>query len=295
MMPEPILRVDHLRKLYGSVVAVDDVSFSIREGSCFGLLGPNGAGKTTTLEMVEGILQPTAGNIFYCGKPRDRHFLQETGIQFQATALMDFLTVREVLVLFSRFYQRTVPLDELVLQCDLGDFLDRYANKLSGGQLQRVLLALALLNDPRIVFLDEPTTGLDPQARRNFWRLVERIKRSGKTVVLTTHYMDEAEYLCDELAIMDRGRIVAQGSPVALLREHFSFIYVCIDRADCVAVPELLVDADIHGERVDIRSRSVEQTLQLLMARQVPLHSLQVRNPTLEDLFLKLTGHRLRE
>ena len=294
-MLEPIIKIEHLRKCYGAVMAVEDVSFSIREGTCFGLLGPNGAGKTTTLEMVEGILPATSGSISYCGQSRDRRFLQEIGIQFQATALMDFLTVREVLVLFSQFYQHTVPVEQLVMQCDLGEFLDRYANKLSGGQLQRLLLALALLNDPRVVFLDEPTTGLDPQARRNFWYLVERIKRSGKTVVLTTHYMDEAEYLCDELAIMDKGRIVAQGSPSALLREHFSFIYVCLDRADCTSVPELLADADIHGDRVDIRCTSVEHTLQLLIERQVPLHTLQVRNPTLEDLFIKLTGHRLRE
>jgi ABC-2 type transport system ATP-binding protein len=291
----PIIQIEHLRKIYGDVVAVEDVSFSIREGVCFGLLGPNGAGKTTTLEMIEGILKPTGGDILYRGARRNRQFLQEIGIQFQSTALMDYLTVREVLQLFSRFYIETVDIDSLVIQCDLGEFLDRYANKLSGGQQQRLLLALALLNDPNIVFLDEPTTGLDPQSRRHFWRLIERIKQRGKTVVLTTHYMDEAEYLCDELAIMDKGRIVSQGSPAALLREHFSFIYVCLDRADCEKVPELLESAEVHGDRVDVRSESVEQTLQLLMVRGVPLHSLQVRNPTLEDLFIQLTGHRLRE
>lgn len=291
----PVLEVRNLVKQYKTLRAVDGVSFAIREGVCFGLLGPNGAGKTTTIEMIEGIVEPSSGDILYRGAVRTRHFLQDIGIQFQATALMDFMTVREMLVLFSQFYDRTVPIAELVKQCDLGEFTDRYANQLSGGQLQRLLLALALLNDPQVLFLDEPTTGLDPQSRRNFWHLIEAIKQRGKTVILTTHYMDEAEYLCDELAIMDHGRIIARGSPASLLREHFGFIYVCLDREACVPVPELLVEAELHGNRVDMRTESVEATLQLLISRGVSLHSLQVRNPTLEDLFLKLTGHRLRE
>lgn len=302
---QPILAIEHLRKQYGSVIAVEDVSFSIAEGICFGLLGPNGAGKTTTIEMIEGILQPTSGNILYRGAPRSRKFLQEIGIQFQSTALMDFMTVHETLKLFSQFYEQTEPLDELIRQCDLGDFLDRYANRLSGGQQQRLLLALAVLNRPQLVFLDEPTTGLDPQARRNFWQLIDTIKKRGATIILTTHYMDEAEQLCDELAIMDRGRIIAGGSPDELLREHFGYLFVCLDRADCEHVLEKfsameIQDAEIqgtemHGERVFIRTQSAERTLQALMAHGVSLHSLSVRNPTLEDLFLKLTGHHLRE
>ncbi|HQQ73966.1 MAG TPA: ABC transporter ATP-binding protein [Pseudomonadales bacterium] len=292
---QPILRIEHLRKQYGSVVAVEDVSFSIAEGICFGLLGPNGAGKTTTIEMIEGIIEPSAGTILYRGAPRARNFLQEIGIQFQATALMDFMTVRETLQLFSQFYDQTEPLEELVRQCDLGDFLDRYANKLSGGQQQRLLLALAVLNRPQLVFLDEPTTGLDPQARRNFWQLIKSIKKRGATIILTTHYMDEAEQLCDELAIMDRGRIIASGSPQQLLREHFGYLYVCLDRADCEPVLHHFTDTEMHGDRVFIRTQSAEKTLQALMAQGVSLHSLSVRNPTLEDLFLKLTGHHLRE
>jgi ABC-2 type transport system ATP-binding protein len=290
-----ILRVEHLRKQYGKIVAVDDVSFAIEEGICFGLLGPNGAGKTTTIEMIEGILEPTSGDILYRGEKRARSFLQQIGIQFQSTALMDFMTVRETLDLFSRFYDETEPLDTLIEHCDLGEFLDRYANKLSGGQQQRLLLALALLNRPQLVFLDEPTTGLDPQARRNFWRLVDSVKQRGTTVILTTHYMDEAEQLCDELAIMDRGRIIARGSPAALLREHFGYSYVCIDQQDCAHALQHFHDSEQHGERIYLRTHSVEKTLQQLMENNVPLHSLSVRNPTLEDLFLKLTGHRLRE
>jgi ABC-2 type transport system ATP-binding protein len=295
MLMQPILLIEHLRKQYGSVVAVEDISFSIAEGICFGLLGPNGAGKTTTIEMIEGILEPSAGTILYRGAPRARNFLQEIGIQFQSTALMDFMTVRETLQLFSQFYEQTEPLEELVRQCDLGDFLDRYANKLSGGQQQRLLLALAVLNRPQLVFLDEPTTGLDPQARRNFWQLIQSIKKRGATIILTTHYMDEAEQLCDELAIMDRGRIIASGSPQQLLREHFGYLYVCLDRADCESVLHHFTDTEMHDDRIFIRTQSAEKTLQALMAQGVSLHSLSVRNPTLEDLFLKLTGHHLRE
>lgn len=304
-MMQAILDIKNLRKQYGKVVAVDGVSFSIAEGICFGLLGPNGAGKTTTIEMIEGILKPTSGDILYRGAPRSQNFLQEIGIQFQSTALMDFMTVRETLHLFSRFYDQTEPLDELIRQCDLGDFLDRYANKLSGGQQQRLLLALAVLNRPQLVFLDEPTTGLDPQARRNFWQLIDAIKKRGATIILTTHYMDEAEQLCDELAIMDRGKIIAHGSPAQLLQEHFGYLYVCLDKKDCTHVLDAFSDTEIHGvethgtktqgERVFIRTQSAEQTLQALMAKGVSLQSLSVRNPTLEDLFLKLTGHNLRE
>lgn len=292
---QPILDIRNLRKQYNSVVAVDGVSFSIAEGICFGLLGPNGAGKTTTIEMIEGILAPTSGDIFYRGATRSSNFLQEIGIQFQSTALMDFMTVRETLQLFSQFYKQTEPLDALIHQCDLGDFLDRYANKLSGGQQQRLLLALAVLNRPQLVFLDEPTTGLDPQARRNFWQLIDTIKQRGATIILTTHYMDEAEQLCDELAIMDRGKIIAQGSPAHLLQEHFGYLYVCLDKDDCVHVLEAFPDTEMHGDRVFIRTQSAEQTLQMLIEKGVSLKSLSVRNPTLEDLFLKLTGHHLRE
>ncbi|HSC75494.1 MAG TPA: ABC transporter ATP-binding protein [Pseudomonadales bacterium] len=292
---QPILVIENLRKQYGNVLAVENVGFSIAEGICFGLLGPNGAGKTTTIEMIEGILKPTSGSILYRGAPRSNNFLQEIGIQFQSTALMDFMTVRETLKLFSNFYDQTESLDELIRQCDLGDFLDRYANKLSGGQQQRLLLALAILNRPQLIFLDEPTTGLDPQARRNFWQLIDTIKRRGATIILTTHYMDEAEQLCDELAIMDRGKIIARGSPAQLLQEHFGYLYVCLDRQDCAHVLGDFVGVEMHGERVFIRTQSAEQTLQELMAKGVSLQSLSVRNPTLEDLFLKLTGHHLRE
>lgn len=290
-----ILQVSHLRKCYGNTVAVDDISFRISEGICFGLLGPNGAGKTTTLEMIEGIIKPTAGEILYRGKPQDRHFQQQIGIQFQATALMDFLTVREVLDLFARFYPQHVDIDQLVVQCELSQFLDRYANKLSGGQLQRLLLALAVLNQPKLVFLDEPTTGLDPQSRRNFWALIESIKAQGATVILTTHYMDEAQALCDQLAIVDAGRIIAEGSPDQLLQQHFGYVFASIDQSACTQpLAQLPPHSEQHG-RLIFQTRELEQTLSELMRLNIPLDSLAVRSPSLEDLFLQLTGNQLRE
>jgi len=184
-----ILEVRDLVKRYPGVTAVDGIRFAVEGGECFGLLGPNGAGKTTTVEMMEGITAPSAGEVLYRGRPVDAHFRQEVGIQFQSTALQDFLTVRETLKLFRSFYTKGLDIEELVQMCTLQEYVDRDARKLSGGQRQRLLLALALVNDPEVLFLDEPTTGLDPQARRNFWDLIRAIKARHKTVILTTHYM----------------------------------------------------------------------------------------------------------
>ena len=290
-----ILQVNNLRKLYGKTVAVDDVSFSIQAGHCFGLLGPNGAGKTTTLEMIEGLLEPSAGEIFYCGKPRDKQFREQIGIQFQATAIMDFLTVREVLHLFSQLYPQHADIEQLIHQCELRAFADRFANKLSGGQLQRVLLALALLNKPKLIFLDEPTTGLDPQSRRNFWHLIESVKAAGTTVVLTTHYMDEAQALCDQLAIVDAGRIIAEGSPEQLLQQHFGYVWLSLDDSACAPYRAQLPEHRVEDGRAIIQTLNIEHTLAQLSSLGVPLNSLAVRSPSLEDLFLKLTGSHLRE
>lgn len=291
-----LLEVRHLSKHFGQLRAVDDISFGIRPGTCFGLLGPNGAGKTTTIEMIEGITRPASGEILFRNQPRTRNFTRTAGIQFQATSLPDFLTVREVLTLFGSFYTHILPMDELIRRCDLGEFTERVANKLSGGQKQRLLLALALINDPEIVFLDEPTTGLDPQSRRNFWELISGIKAEGKTVILTTHYMDEAELLCDELLIIDHGQIVAQGTPRELLDQHLPFKRVIINRPDGdIANDSFSDDWHVDGDHLEIRTDSVERTLQQLIARGTDLSSLRVRNPTLEDLFIKLTGHQLRD
>jgi len=292
----PILEIRTLRKEYKDLVAVDDISFAIPTGICFGLLGPNGAGKTTTIEMIEGITTPTAGEIIYKDKPRSRNFFLQAGIQFQATSVMERLQTREILKLFHSLYTRTMDLDELVKLCDLESLLHQEATRLSGGQKQRLMFALSLINDPEIIFLDEPTTGLDPQSRRNLWKLIQRIKEQGKTVLLTTHYMDEAEILCDHLVIMDHGKIIVEGSPEKLLQQHFGYFYVCVDARD-FSLMEDEFDEPVTEDngQVEIQSRSVEATLQNLVQKGVTLNSLQVRNPTLEDLFLKLTGHHLRD
>jgi ABC-2 type transport system ATP-binding protein len=291
-----ILQVNQLHKRYKDVNAVNGISFGIPQGICFGLLGPNGAGKTTTIEIIEGVIRESSGEILYKGKLRDKTFAQQIGIQFQSTALPDFLTVREVIELFSSFYSQPQPLQKLVELCELADFIDREANKLSGGQKQRLLLALALINDPEIVFLDEPTTGLDPQSRRKFWDLMTMIKSRGKTIVLTTHYMEEAELLCDELIIIDHGEIVAQGSPRQLLDTHLPHKRVCVDQQN---VPfnrfNIVGEINLINNEIEITTSSVEQTLQALMAQRFDMSSLRVRNPTLEDLFIHLTGHQLRD
>ena len=213
-----LLEVKHLVKTYKTLTAVDDVSFAITKGICLGLLGPNGAGKTTTIEMMEGILSATSGEVYYKGSPRTNTFREEIGIQFQHTALLAFLTVRETLKTFQQLYHKTTDIDSLLATCNLLDIQNQYNDRISGGQRQRLLLALALVNQPELLFLDEPSTGMDPQARRNLWDIVLDIKSQEKTIVLTTHYMEEAQLLCDEIAIMDYGRIIARGSVADMIR-----------------------------------------------------------------------------
>ena len=291
-----LLQVRQLRKEFRDLTAVDGVSFQIKRGTCFGLLGPNGAGKTTTVEMLEGILTPTDGEIIYRDKPSGQRFRNEAGIMFQHTALQDYMKVHEALKLFQSFYARTRPLDELIERCALGEFLQRDVRKLSGGQRQRLLLAIALINDPEILFLDEPTTGRDPQSRRNFWALVHNIKAEQKTVVLTTHYMEEAYDLCDEIAIMDHGRIIAQGSPQALLKQHFDNAVISLPASQAQDALARLPGHMLHrsNDRVEILSDDLDGSIRELLAQGVSLQHLQVRSRTLEDLFLELTGHELR-
>ena len=292
-----MIQVEHLSKRYGSgLLAVNDISFQIPRGVCFGLLGPNGAGKTTTVEMLEGIKTPTSGTILYKGEPLGRRFRDEAGIMFQHTALQEFIRVDEVLKMFQQFYSHPRPIEELVEACVLEEFLDRDTRKLSGGQKQRLLLAIALINNPEVVFLDEPTTGLDPQSRRNLWSQVKQIKAENKTLVLTTHYMEEAYELCDEIIIIDRGEIIAQGNPKSLLADHFDNSVITLPQS---AIPEgfqLDGAASLHPQKgqVEILTRDIDATLRHLVAQRISLHQLQVRSPTLEDLFLELTGHHLR-
>lgn len=288
-----VLQVRELKKYYGEVKAVDGISFAVQQGRCFGLLGPNGAGKTTTIEMLEGLVEADSGDIFYHGKKASKTDFRQLGVQFQQTALQDFLTVKETLELFAAFYPEPADLHDLIGLCDLTELLQRDHRKLSGGQRQRLLLALALVNKPQIIFLDEPTTGLDPHARRNFWQLIEQIKQQGRTVILTTHYMDEAEQLCDDILIMDKGRIIALDTPEALLNQHFSGALIRLpDRGQ---QPQLPAHASISrsGGYLQISSPDVEQTLTMLLAQGISLEGLFIKSANLDDLFLKLTGHSL--
>ena len=290
-----MIEVSGLIKTYPSVRAVDGVSFSVAQGICFGLLGPNGAGKTTTVEIMEGICVPDSGDVRYQGESIGAAFKEQAGIQFQSTALQDFLTVRETLELFASFYHDHVNIDELLVTCSLTDLAKRDNKKLSGGQRQRLLLAIALVNNPKIIFLDEPTTGLDPQARHNFWDLVETIKSRNTTIVLTTHNMEEAYLLCDRIAIMDHGKIIAEGSPNALLKEHFDDVIIELPQADfAIDSAKLPFKVYSRGEMIEISTANVTETLRVLGDHDIPLENLRIRPRDLEDLFLELTGKELR-
>jgi ABC-2 type transport system ATP-binding protein len=292
---QTILDVENLVKLFPGVRAVDGISFSLETGVCFGLLGPNGAGKTTAIEVIEGISEPTAGQILYKSKSRDQQYREEIGIQLQHTELPQFLTVLETLETYRNLYNRRLPLDELIYWCRLNEIKNQDNNKISGGQKQRLLLAIALANNPELVFLDEPTTGLDPQARRHLWDIVSRIKAENRTVVLTTHYMEEAQLLCDKIAIMDHGHIIAMGSPRELLEEH------C--RGTTIILEDIVHDSELDKlpckwfrleDRLEIQTNSITECMEHLLALQIDLSSISIRACNLDDLFLKLTGQEIR-
>lgn len=290
-----IVEIKNLVKRFPGITAVDGIDLSIEEGICFGLLGPNGAGKTTTIEIVEGILEPTEGEILYRSAPRNAAYKEEIGIQFQNTELPHFLTVRETLHLFRSLYKKQADFDYLVDICNLQEILSFDNRKISGGQKQRLLLAIALANDPSLIFLDEPTTGLDPQARRNLWDIVSNIKKAGKTVILTTHYMEEAQILCDQIAIIDHGKVIARGSTDTLLGEESECVSIVIrtvtDRSifDDFPFPCFFIE-----DAVEIQTDRPTGCMQELLDRGVDLAGFTVRTQNLEDLFLKLTGKELR-
>ena len=289
---EYIIEVDRLTKRYGELTAVNNVTLGIPEGICFGLLGPNGAGKTTMIEIMEGIREQTGGEVRYRGKPLGEDYHDRVGIQFQQTALQEYITVRETLETFGKLYSRRRDFDELVEMCNLEELLDKDNQKLSGGQRQRMLLALALVNDPDLIFLDEPTTGLDPQARRNFWNLIKGITDDQRTVILTTHYMEEAQLLSDQIAIMDHGDIIAKGEPQQLLDNHFKGVFVRLPQPTSGArLPE---GTRYYDEYVDIQTGAVDQTVKDLLSAGHSLDGLSIHRPNLDDLFLELTGTSLR-
>ena len=310
MLPMAALRVSGLHKAYEDVVAVDGVDIAVARGECFGLLGPNGAGKTTTIEICEGLTTPDAGDVEVLGMrwaSDPRALRQRLGIQLQETQLSDKLTVVETVTLFRSFFDRgPVPRDAVAL-VQLEDKSQARVGSLSGGQKQRLALACALVGDPDLLFLDEPTTGLDPQARRQVWDLIETFKSAGRTILLTTHYMDEAERLCDRLAIMDRGKVIARGSPRELIAslglEHV------VEFSTAAAVSSIGLDAirrlegvrDVRADNGAIRlqatalHRVVPGLLDELSRQELPLTGLRTRSATLEDVFVSLTGRHLRD
>ncbi|HYA00889.1 MAG TPA: ABC transporter ATP-binding protein [Candidatus Binatia bacterium] len=266
-----------LVKRYGDLVAVDGVSFRVENGEVFGMLGPNGAGKTTTLEIVEGLRSPDAGSVRVLGTDVLAHpaaVKERIGVQLQATALPVFTRVREAVELFASLYPRSRPVQEVMDEFNLGEKAGEYTNKLSGGQMQRLSIALALINDPDVVFLDEPTTGLDPQARLNIWSVIEQIRKRRKTVVLTTHYMEEAERLCDRVAVIDHGRIVAMDTPRRLVAEHAAGTTIefepiaGLDAETLRSLPG--VDRVAHAARVSLTTRTPEAVLHALLDPQAP-------------------------
>jgi len=302
---DAIVQVDNLRKRYGDVEAVRGVSFAVRQGEILGILGPNGAGKTTTLEIIEGLRTADSGTAVVAGIDvrRDPNGVKSfIGVQVQEAGFFDRLTVEETVDLFGAFHRRQLPTQHVLAMLDLFDRRRTLVETLSGGQRQRLSLALALINDPRVIFLDEPTTGLDPQARRHLWEIIERIRADGRTIVLTTHYMEEAQRLCDRVAIMDHGQVIELGTPRALIAQHAGTTTVSVGMEGS--------DIDLRGlvgvETVDrangdvlLHTRDPLGTLHALVefrqAGRLAYRSLRLEEPTLENVFLTLTGRRLRE
>jgi len=304
------LRVQNLRKAYKDVVAVDGLDLDVRLGECFGLLGPNGAGKTTTIEICEGLTEPDSGQVEVLGKywtSDAARLRQQLGIQLQDTQLSEKLTVLETVRLFRSFYEQGPEAAEVIALVQLEEKQKSRVGELSGGQKQRLAMACALVGDPELLFLDEPTTGLDPQARRQLWDLVEKFKSEGRTILLTTHYMDEAEQLCDHVAIMDHGKKIALGTPRELIAsigaEHM--VEFSAGSATRALEPEAL--RRIEGVR-DVRTdngnvqlqvtemhRAVPALLEELRRQGVPLTELSTHSATLEDVFVALTGRHLRD
>ena len=303
------IRVEGLTKRFGAFIAVNDVSFSVKSGEIFGILGPNGAGKTTTLEIVEGLQKPTQGQVNVLGMNIARDSAQvkaRVGVQLQSSAYYDYLNLREILALIGSFYPKRISPDLLLEQVGLQDKATHRVRQLSGGQQQRFTVAASLVNDPELVILDEPTTGLDPQARRNIWGLIREINQRNVTVVLTTHYMEEAESLCHRLAIMDRGKVVATDTPQNLISNLQSTYTVTIMSRDTLTEDQLLSlngavssvqiqENNTYIIRLSDVPRALDSVLEGIVHNDIRLEHLEVAPVTLEDVFLELTGYELRD
>jgi ABC-2 type transport system ATP-binding protein len=303
------LQVRNLRKAYKDVIAVDGLDLEVRTGECFGLLGPNGAGKTTTVEICEGLNTPDGGEVLVLGRrwgDHDRELRQRLGISLQETQFSEKLTVRETVQLFRSFYERGPSPDDVIAMVQLQEKAGSRVGALSGGQKQRLALACALVGDPELLFLDEPTTGLDPQSRRQLWELIERFKADGRSILLTTHYMDEAERLCDRVAIVDHGRTIALGAPQALIERLEAEHVVEFALASPSAVDESVLRT-IEGVSVAERRNGAYRLQVAELHRVMPallgelrrqgaqLAELRTHSATLEDVFVSLTGRHLRD
>jgi ABC-2 type transport system ATP-binding protein len=290
------IEVSGLTKSYGSLQAVRGIDLAVPEGQVFALLGPNGAGKTTTVEILEGYRRRDGGTVSVLGHDparSDRSFREQIGIVLQSTGVDPYLTVAETVELYRGAYPRPRPLDEVIGLVGLAEKRDERVVKLSGGQRRRLDVGVALAGDPRLLFLDEPTTGFDPSARRNAWEIVKDLARLGKTVFLTTHYMDEAQYLADEVAILVDGRIVAQGHPSTLAGREQAATMIRFRLPEGVTLPEPLRTARVEGGDVQIRTedpiRALHDLTQWALGANVPLDGLEVSRPSLEDVYLQLT------
>lgn len=306
-MAEHAIEVSELHKHFGDVHAVRGLNLQVQRGEIFGLLGPNGAGKTTTLEMLEGLTKQDSGDIRLLGMDWHKQgatIRERIGVQFQSTTLDDKITVREVIDMFACFYDNPRSTDELLRALQLEDKADAYQSQLSGGQRQRVAFALALVNQPELVFLDEPTTGLDPQARQRLWDLVRQLKKEGRTVLVTTHYMEEAESLCDRIAIMDHGQILQLGTPRELIASLNQASYAELEFQE--QAPEVQPFATRLGMQVEVKAqhwvipltdpkRDLQQIMACVESLELPMEQLHVRRATLEDVFLHHTGRSLRD
>ena len=302
-----MMRVTKLVKHYGEVHAVDGISFSIPRASVFTILGPNGAGKTTTLEILEGIRHPDSGEIEVFGvrlKRINRAVKERMGVLLQDGNFEPYLRVKEVVTLFASFFKDPLSVNEVLENVALTEKATAYVKTLSGGQKQRLAVGVALVNDPDLIFLDEPTTGLDPQARRNIWSIVTGLKGEGKTIILTTHYMEEAEALSDHVCIMDHGAIIAEGSPrdlAARLGQEtiIEFTSPDLSKNDLAPLAECCKAIRVDGELVTVETEDLVPTMDHMLTwakdHDLSLKNMIVRQPNLEDVFLSLTGRRLRE
>ena len=303
-----VVKVEGLHKAYSETVAVDTMSFEVQEGEIFGMVGPNGAGKTTTIECLEGLRKPDQGQVTVLGvdPQHDAHFLHlHCGMQLQQSNLPERMKVWEALDLYSSFYPKAASWEELLVQLGLEEKRKAPFAKLSGGQKQRLFIALALLPDPQLIFLDELTTGLDPQARHAIWDLITQVRSRGKTILLTTHYMEEAERLCDRVAILDHGRIVALDTPEQLIRNLGGEERIVFS-VDGKLPPEFedsvrqIGQLEVQGERVTVHGETSQASLvydvvSLLARLNIRFRNLRTEQPTLEDVFLNLTGREIRE